>query len=89
MKKRGITILAASGDSIVVGAVTCTYRARHRAELRPSPFAFWRRTIDDIHGAYKSGAAHIAPTGPDVSRSHQRAYDKRGPSLNAIITVNS
>jgi Asp-tRNA(Asn)/Glu-tRNA(Gln) amidotransferase A subunit family amidase len=54
---------------------------------QPKPFHLLEATVDDIHGAYKSGRL----------TSHQLvqlylnrivAYDKKGPSINAIITIN-
>ncbi|MFQ5851667.1 MAG: amidase [Candidatus Binatia bacterium] len=52
-----------------------------------APFRLLETTIDDIHSAYKSGQL----------TSHQlvqmyldriEAYDKKGPAINAIITLN-
>jgi amidase len=53
-----------------------------------SPFDPLETTIADIHGAYKSGritARRLVQTYLD----RIDAYDKHGPSLNAIITLNS
>ena len=44
-------------------------------------------TIDDIHSAYRSGqltARQLAQTYLD----RVAAYDKQGPAVNAIITLN-
>src|SRR5215471_6035302 len=45
-------------------------------------------TIAELHAAYRSGAT----TAVDVTRAYLdriEAYDRRGPYLNSLITVNS
>lgn len=58
-----------------------------KSESQTKPFHLLEATIEDIHSAYRSGRL----------TSHQlvqlyldriSAYDKKGPGLNAIITIN-
>src|SRR3984957_20138287 len=51
------------------------------------PFQIVETSIDDIHSAYASGkltSYQLAPAYLDRSS----AYDKSGPTINAIITLN-
>ena len=50
-------------------------------------FRSWRRPIDDIHAAFKSGrlTAHQLVQG---YLDRIAAYDKQGPTINSIITLN-
>ena len=45
-------------------------------------------TIDDIHAAYKSGRLTCRQL-VEMYLDRIDAFDKRGPQLNAIITINS
>ncbi len=51
------------------------------------PFHLLEASVDDIHNAYKSGklTAHQLV---QLYLDRISAYDKKGPSLNAIITIN-
>src|SRR3989441_592717 len=51
------------------------------------PFHLLEATVDDVHNAYKSGklTAHQLV---QMYLDRIDAYDKKGPSLNAIITIN-
>src|ERR1051326_2144036 len=51
------------------------------------PFHLLEATVDDVHNAYKSGklTAHQLV---QMYLDRIEAYDKKGPSLNAIITIN-
>jgi Asp-tRNA(Asn)/Glu-tRNA(Gln) amidotransferase A subunit family amidase len=51
------------------------------------PFHLLEATVDDVHNAYKSGklTAHQLV---QMYLDRIAAYDKKGPSLNAIITIN-
>src|SRR5690348_3947080 len=58
-----------------------------KSESQTKPFHLLEATIEDIHSAYRSGRL----------TSHQlvqlyldriSAYDRKGPGLNAIITIN-
>src|ERR1700758_4546400 len=57
------------------------------AKGKAVPFQIMETTIDDIHAAFKSGklTAHQL-----VQRYLDRihAYDKQGPRINSIITLN-
>ena len=51
-------------------------------------FNILETTIDDIHAAYKSGQL----TGRQLVQTYLdriEAFDKQGPNINAIITLNS
>lgn len=53
----------------------------------PTVFNVLETTIEDIHGAYKSGRL----TARQLVQSYLdriEAYDKKGPAINAIITIN-
>ena len=53
----------------------------------PGAFSVLETTIDDIHSAYKSGqltARQLVQTYLD----RIDAYNKQGPAINAIISLN-
>ena len=58
-----------------------------RSMGQTKPFHLQEATIEDVHNAYKSGqlTAHQLV---QLYLNRIEAYDKKGPSLNAIITVN-
>ena len=45
-------------------------------------------TIDDIHAAYKSGQLTCRQL-VQIYLERIEAFDKKGPAINAIITINS
>ena len=51
------------------------------------PFRLLEATVDDIHNAYKSGrlTSHRLV---QLYLDRIEAYDKEGPGINAIITIN-
>jgi amidase len=53
-----------------------------------TPFNLLETTIDDIHSAYKSGQLSARQL-VQMYLDRIEAYDKKGPAINAIITVNS
>src|SRR3970040_2126224 len=53
-----------------------------------APFNVLEATIDDIHRAYKSGQLTSRQL-VQMYLDRIEAYDKKGPTLNAIITINS
>ena len=53
-----------------------------------APFRLLEATIDDIHSAYKSGQL-TARQLVQMYLDRIEAYDKKGPAINAIITLNS
>src|SRR6202022_1676702 len=52
------------------------------------PFQIMETTIDDVHAAYKTGklTAHQLVQG---YLDRINAYDKQGPRLNSVITLNA
>jgi amidase len=52
-----------------------------------TPFNVVEATIDDIHAAYKSGDLTCRQL-VQIYLDRIEAFDKKGPSINAIITVN-
>src|SRR5262252_9064148 len=57
------------------------------AKENPKRFEIVETTIDQVHAAYKSGrlTAHQLVQG---YLDRIQAYDKQGPKLNSIITLN-
>ena len=53
-----------------------------------APFNLVEATIDDIHAAYKSGQLTCRQL-VQMYLDRIEAFDKKGPAINAIITVNS
>lgn len=53
-----------------------------------APFNVVEATIDDIHGAYKSGQLSCRQL-VQMYMDRIEAFDKKGPSINAIITLNA
>jgi Asp-tRNA(Asn)/Glu-tRNA(Gln) amidotransferase A subunit family amidase len=51
-------------------------------------FNLLEATIDDIHSAYKSGQLSVRQL-VQMYLERIEAYDKKGPAINAIISVNS
>jgi amidase len=73
----------ALGSKILLVALCATAAAAARAE-----FAVEEASIADIHAAYLSGKA----TAREVTQAYLEriaAYDKSGPRLNSLITVNA
>src|SRR5437762_1848947 len=60
-----------------------------RTQQRPqrAPFNVVEATIDDIHQAYKAGTL-TAHQLTQMYLDRIDAYDKRGPMINAVITLN-
>src|SRR3984893_16694892 len=52
------------------------------------PFNILEATIEDIHGAYQSRQLTV-PTLVQMYLDRIDAFDKKGPQINAIITINS
>ena len=53
-----------------------------------APFKILEATIDDIHSAYKSGHLTCRQL-IQMYLDRIEAFDKKGPAINAIITINS
>ena len=56
-------------------------------QAQPKKFELVEATIDDVHAEYKAGRL----TARDLVKVYLdriEAYDKNGPTLNAVITIN-
>src|SRR5262245_7996430 len=73
---------------LTAGAVALPVLRRFAlAQARTSPLAIEEATIADLEAAYISGRT----TARAVTQAHLdriEAYDKRGPFINSLITVN-
>src|SRR5262245_6930072 len=87
MKKRGISIPAIWAIAWL-SALSVVPIARGQTRNAAESFSVVEATIDDIHNVYKSRRL-TARQLVQMYLDRIEAYDKRGPSLNAIITVNS
>src|SRR5262249_21443746 len=59
----------------------------HAQNTTAAPFQMVERTIDDIHMAFRSGRL----TARELVQGYLdriKAYDKQGPNINSIITIN-
>jgi hypothetical protein len=85
MTKRQIDVLM--GLVAVATSVMWTPAAHAQGRDRTVPFQFVEATVDDIHAAFKSGklTARKLVQGY-IDRIN--AYDKAGPNINSIITIN-
>ena len=77
-----------SGIAAVAMFVSCAPfgHAQGTKDMAP-PFQIVEATIDDIHAAYKSGKL----TARQLVQSYLdriNAYDKAGPNINSILTIN-
>lgn len=57
-------------------------------QARPAPFNVVETTIEEVHAAYKSGRLTSRQL-VQLYLNRIEAYDKKGPALNTIITLNS
>ena len=73
--------------SLMAMSVAWTSPAQAQGKDRSVPFQIVEATIDDIHAAFKSGklTARKLVQGY-VDRIN--AYDKAGPNINSVITIN-
>src|SRR5467141_1217139 len=74
--------------TILVAALSAGLSLGHAQERKDgAPFHIMETTIDDIHAAFKSGKL---TTRQLVQGYLDRiaAYDKQGPTINSIITIN-
>ena len=73
---------------ILLGCAALSVLASHAAvQQTPSSFRFQEATIPSIHDALAAGQL----TCTELTKSYLTridAYDRRGPSLHAILTVN-
>ena len=86
MKHRGTAIFA----SVLVAATLLAFGPLSRAQIPSNsraPFQIMETSIADIHAAYRAGKL----TAHQLTQAYLDridAYDKRGPAINAIITLN-
>ena len=61
--------------------------AARQSTAQTKPFHLLETSVEDVHNAYKSGklTAHQLV---QMYLDRIEAYDKKGPALNAIITIN-
>jgi amidase len=70
--------------AVVVVAVLCCTAPGH---TQPTPFHLLETSVDQVHAAYKSGSL----TARQLIQAYLDridAYDKKGPTINCIITIN-
>src|SRR5215813_3043349 len=79
---------AAMTLTAAVTAETCGMLAHAQGQMnQTAPFQIVETSIDDIHAAIKSGKL----TARQLVQGYLdriNAYDKQGPSINSIITIN-
>lgn len=68
-------------------AATACGRSEAQNESSPAPFHLQEATIADIHAAYRSGSL-TARRLTQLYLNRIEAYDKQGPRINSIITLN-
>src|SRR5438105_1001705 len=64
---------------------SCSSTKQNQTEAKP--FNIMETTIEEIHGAYKSGQL-TARQLVQMYLDRIEAYDKKGPAINSIITLN-
>lgn len=83
MKKRMMQLLAAVG---IIATIVSAVLARQAQTARP-PFNVVEATIDDIHKAFKAGTLTSRQL-VQMYLDRIEAYDKNGPMINSVITLN-
>lgn len=74
--------------TVVLGSLLLLSPALGNSQSKPSePFQLVETTIDDIHAAYKSGQLTSRQL-VQLYLDRIAEYDKKGPTINAIITLN-
>lgn len=84
MKNRVIQSLAVIG---IIAAVTTVLLARQARPTPAAPFNVVEATIDDIHKAFKAGTLTSRQL-VQMYLDRIEAYDKNGPMINSVITLN-
>src|SRR5499425_1497927 len=77
---------AMAGATAIAFAVSCTVPAQAQ-NTGAAPFQIVETTVDDIHMAFRSGRL----TARQLVQGYLdriNAYDKQGPTINSIITLN-
>jgi Asp-tRNA(Asn)/Glu-tRNA(Gln) amidotransferase A subunit family amidase len=75
--------------NIILAAAVLWCGSAQAAEIKkPAPFEIAEVTIDQLHAAYKSGrlTAHQAV---QMYLDRIEAFDKNGPKINSVITINA
>ena len=62
--------------------------AAREGRAQAAPFRLLEATVDEVHAAYKAGTL-TARQLVQLYLDRIAAYDKKGPAINAIITLNS
>jgi len=57
------------------------------SQSQPKPFQLMETSIEEIHAAFKSGQLTSSQL-VQLYLDRIEAYDKKGPAINAIITLN-
>ena len=73
--------------SLMAMSVAWTSPARAQVNDRAVPFQIMEATTDDIHAAFKSGKL----TARELVQGYIdriNAFDKAGPNINSVITIN-
>jgi hypothetical protein len=63
------------------------YVSPGHAQSGKGPFQIMETTMDDVHAAYKSGKLTVHQLVQSYL-NRINAYDKQGPRINSIITLN-
>src|ERR1700682_3914927 len=70
-----------------VAAVSIAMLSAQSGKDKPRPFEIVETSVDQIHAAYKSGKV-TARQLVQAYLDRINAYDKQGPKINSIITLN-
>ena len=94
MKERKITLLRSKPSTSIgllslalLSLLSFTSLASGQSRSEAKPFRVVEATIADIHSAYKAGELTSRQL-VQMYLDRIEAYDKKGPAINAIITVN-
>src|SRR5215475_5405339 len=72
---------------VIASLVALCAAPAHAQDMAGAPFQIVEATIDDIHTAFRSGRL----TARQLVQGYLNrinAYDKTGPNINSIITIN-
>jgi Asp-tRNA(Asn)/Glu-tRNA(Gln) amidotransferase A subunit family amidase len=83
MNKRAMQLLAA----VVVSATVVSVVLARQAQTPRASFNVVEATIDDIHNAFKAGTLTSRQL-VQMYLDRIEAYDKNGPMINSVITLN-
>ncbi len=76
-----------SAARLALGLLFLLWPARGHSSSPPKPFQLVEATIEEIHAAYKSGELTSRQL-VQLYLDRIALFDKKGPSINAIITLN-